>query len=87
MPRINIFKQTIFPWILAPFLSYWNPNLLSQPGAGAEVWKGLLIYFQVESLKMDIEDINYEFERDRSEYLSSIRKQEQEIAFLQVGSC
>ena len=34
---------------------------------------------------MDIEDINYEFERDRSEYLSSIRRQEREIELLQVG--
>lgn len=33
---------------------------------------------------MEIEDINYEFERDRSEYLSSIRKQEQEIDLLKV---
>lgn len=33
---------------------------------------------------MEIEDVNYEFERDRTEYLGTIRKQEKEIAFLQV---
>lgn len=33
---------------------------------------------------MEIEDVSYEFERDRTEYLATIRKQEQEIEFLQV---
>lgn len=33
---------------------------------------------------MEIVDVNYEFERDRTEYLEMIRKQEKEINFLQV---
>nr|XP_018669745.1 kinesin-like protein KIF17 [Ciona intestinalis] len=37
---------------------------------------------QIHGLKMEIEDLNYEFERDRSEYLSTIRRQERELALL-----
>jgi len=35
-----------------------------------------------EALTMEIEDLNYEFERDRSEYLTTIRKQERELNLL-----
>ncbi|XP_076820220.1 osmotic avoidance abnormal protein 3-like isoform X2 [Clavelina lepadiformis] len=38
---------------------------------------------RIEGLKMEVEDLNYEFERDRSEYLSTIRRQEREISLLQ----
>lgn len=33
---------------------------------------------------MEVEDVSYEFEQDRAEYLSTIRKQEREISFLQA---
>ncbi|XP_039270817.2 osmotic avoidance abnormal protein 3-like isoform X2 [Styela clava] len=38
---------------------------------------------ELEAAKMEVEDVSYEFERDREEYLSTIRKQEREISFLQ----
>jgi len=37
-----------------------------------------------EALKMEIEDLNYEFERDRSEYLATIRRQERDARLIQA---
>nr|CAB3259087.1 osmotic avoidance abnormal protein 3-like [Phallusia mammillata] len=37
---------------------------------------------KLEGLKMEVEDLNYEFERDRSEYLATIRRQERELELL-----
>jgi len=42
------------------------------------------VTLQVESLERDILDIQSEFEFDRIDYLDTIRKQEKELAYLQV---
>ena len=41
--------------------------------------------FQIEGLKMEVEDLSYEFERDRSEYLETIRKQQRDLALISVS--
>jgi len=33
---------------------------------------------------MEVEDLNYEFERDRSEYLATIRRQQRDLQLLNV---